>query len=264
MRFEAVTVCVGYADFLKEVASYNIPCFDEWIIVTTSADETTRALCHKLSLRCLLVDNASEGGEFKKGLMIERGLRLLSSDSWRIHVDCDICLPTRFRSLIAAASLDPTCIYGIDRIMVKNYAEWQRIKESKFLEQHAHAYHCNVNFPKGFSIGTRWVDLLTGYVPIGFFQMWHTGQDLWHGIRSKPYPQRHNDACRTDVQHGLQWDRNKRVLLPEVVCVHLESEDAALGINWKGRRSRPFGPTESNSPNSNNVLGMNRFNQVSG
>jgi hypothetical protein len=38
------------------------------------------------------------------------------------------------------------------------------------------------------------------------------------------------------------WDRQFRVLLPEVVVLHLESEQAQQGANWRGRTTVPFGP----------------------
>ena len=77
-----------------------------------------------------------------------------------------------------------------------------------------------------------------GYVPIGFFQ-------LFHGSAWKRYPiVQDGDAEHTDVLHGIRWDRPKRVLLPEIIAIHLESETASMGVNWKGRKTRRFGPTE--------------------
>jgi hypothetical protein len=51
----------------------------------------------------------------------------------------------------------------------------------------------------------------------------------------------HSDAARTDVQYSMLWDRGRRALVPELVVLHLESEDAATGANWSGRTTRPFG-----------------------
>ncbi len=62
-----------------------------------------------------------------------------------------------------------------------------------------------------------------------------------HGHHLRRYPTHHGDAARTDVQFALQWDRRYRQLLPEVIVLHLESERAAQGANWKGRTTRPFG-----------------------
>ncbi len=240
MNIEAVTVCVGYADFLAETARLNAGLLDRWIIVTSESDEATREVCRRHSLQTFLSeDHHREGGGFAKGRLIERGLQQLSADAWRLHLDADIVLPHRFRQLLEAAHLDPRAIYGCDRIMVRSWEQWQKLQQSGWL---AHDFHCRVSPPSGFEIGSRWAHPDGGYVPIGFFQLWHSSQDQYRGVRIRPYPSRHNDACRTDVQHALQWDRRQRQLVPELLVVHLESEPARLGANWAGRTTRPFGP----------------------
>ena len=45
--------------------------------------------------------------------------------------------------------------------------------------------------------------------------------------------------------HSLQWPSRNRVLLGEVVGIHLESEPSALGANWTGRKTKRFGPANS-------------------
>lgn len=243
---EAVTVCVGYGDFLAHTAPVNAHIFDRWLIVTTPDDEVTREVCRKHSLPTLLTEDgrgdAGDGGTFKKGRMIERGLRLLSADGWRVHMDADIALPSRTRHLLQAAEIRHDKIYGCDRVMCQSWEQWVQILASGYLTHNHHDYHNRVRWPEGVKPGARWADLETGYVPIGFFQMWNGRADLWKGARIRPYPTKHNDACRTDVQHGLQWDRPDRELLPELIAVHLESHPAAMGANWRGRTTRWFGP----------------------
>lgn len=240
MNLEAITVCIGYGDFLAEIIPHNLPVLDRWLIVTSPEDEETRDVCRRFSLDTLLTNDATRRDEpFNKGRIIERGLQHLSADGWRLHLDSDIALPSGLRHRLESADLDPRCIYGTDRIMVKNYQDWQSLKNSGWM---AHSAHCLVTPPKGFEIGTRWVHHGMGYVPIGFFQLWHSSADQWRGARVRPYPSKHNDACRTDVQHALQWDRRNRELLPELLVVHLESEACANGTNWKGRKTKRFGP----------------------
>lgn len=244
---EAVTVCVGYGDFLAQTAPVNAHIFDRWLIVTTPDDMETREVCRKHSLPTLLTEDgkgdAGDGGDFRKGRMIERGLQHLSADGWRVHMDADIALPSRTRHFMETAELEKTKIYGMDRVMCRSYEEWQKVLASNYLTTLHHDYHNRVRWPEGLPVGARWADINFGYVPIGFFQLWHSKSDLWKGIRIKPYPTKHNDACRTDVQHGLQWDRPDRVLLPELIAVHLESHpNAPIGVNWKGRKSPRFGP----------------------
>jgi hypothetical protein len=239
MKIEALTVCIGYGDFLAVTAEHNAGLFDDWVIVTCESDIHTREVCRRHSLRTLLSDDhVRDGGKFNKGRLIERGLQHLSAGGWRLHLDADIVLPARFKHHLRAAQLDPQSIYGCDRVMVRSHEDWIRLRQSRWL---THDYHCCVNPPPGFQIGTRWCHHDSGYVPIGFFQLWHSDADLWRGARIRPYPQRHNDACRTDVQHALQWDRSRRHLIPELFVVHLESEPARNGANWCGRTTSPFG-----------------------
>jgi hypothetical protein len=248
MNIEAVTICVGYDDFLQAVAPFNIPHLNRWLIVTTPEDERTREVCRRFSLECMLTEEGTdENGSFIKGRLIERGLQHLSANGWRLHLDSDIVLPNRFSHLLESANLKKDTIYGVDRIMVRTYEDWQRLLTTGYLHS-GHDYHCRVNVPEGFTIGTRWASQHTGWCPIGFFQLWHSNTDEWRGVRTKPYPQAHNTACRTDVQHSLQWDRRKRELIPEFFVVHIESENCPKGTNWNGRKTKRFGPEKNTAP----------------
>lgn len=250
-RLEAVTVCVGYDDFLQETAKWNVPHFDRWIIVTTPGDLKTREVCRRYNLECVLSEDAQRHGHlFNKGRLAERGLQHTSADGWRIHIDADIALPHRFRHMLEMSDLQYDSIYGIDRAMVHGYEQWQKFLKTGWLQSGAYDYHCYVGFPKGLDVGTRWVHTQMGYVPIGFFQMWHSSQDEWRGIRVKPYPSQHGNACRSDVQHGLRWDKHKRAIIPEVIGIHLDSEVVDRGTNWNGRKTRRFVPWEPRGKNS--------------
>jgi hypothetical protein len=242
---EAVTCSVGYGDFLSAVIPHNAPLFDKWIIVTSPEDKETRNLCRKHGLECLITeDGTAQAGEFRKGRMIERGLQHLSSNAWRIHIDADIVLPSKTRQLLEMAELSKEMIYGCDRAMIPNWNEWVAFQATGWLQSNHFQYQNYISFPK-YPMGARWADLVSGWCPIGFFQMWHSSADLWHGSRIKRYNDKHNDACRTDTQHSLQFDRKKRALIPELIAVHLDSEGSANGTNWKGRKSARFGPPNS-------------------
>lgn len=235
---EAVTVCIGYADFLEETVKLNQGLFDRWLIITSPEDTATREVCRRFSLPTLLSRDHLRDGTFNKGRLIERGLQHLSAEGWRVHIDADTVLPPNFRNLIQTCHLDTSNIYGCDRIMIKSRQQWEQLKKTGWI--HGNDFHCRVNFPGTYQVGSRWCHHAEGYVPIGFFQMWHSDEDLYNGARIKPYPIHHNDACRTDVQHGLQWDRQHRQLVPELIALHLESEPAALGANWAGRTTKRF------------------------
>jgi hypothetical protein len=242
-HLEAVTVCVGYADFLAETAKWNVPLFERWIIVTEPGDTETREVCRRFNLECVLSeDGKRHGSPFNKGRMVERGMQHTSSEGWRLHIDADIALPHRFRQMLEISDPQEDMIYGIDRVMVHGWESWQKLLSTGYLQSGQYDYHCYVGFPKGYPLGTRWVHTQMGYVPIGFFQLFHSSQDEWRGVRVKPYPVQHGNACRSDVQMGLRWDRHKRALLPEIVGVHLDSEDTQRGANWNGRKTCRFGP----------------------
>lgn len=242
-RLEAFTVCVGYADFLNETAKWNMPHFDEWVIGTTPDDQETRELCRKYNLKCIVSEDASKHGDgFNKGRLIDRILQHSSAGSWRLHLDADIALPMGARDCVQSGELHKDFIYGVDRVDVHSYEKWQELIQVGFM--HAHLdYGCRVKLGRqGLTMGDRWAHPVFGYVPIGFFQLWHSDEDEWRGIRVKDYAHAHNTACRTDVQFGLQWDRTKRAVIPELVVAHLMSERVPLGTNWKGRKTKPFGP----------------------
>lgn len=244
MKISAVTVCVGYGDFLRESVAWNRHHFDKWVIVTSPDDTETREVCRQNRLTCLVTKDHERDGTFSKGRAIERGLQQLPADDWILHIDADVVLPLSFHDDITRAHLDPAMVYGADRIMVRSWAEWQAFQKTGWLQRTTGDWSPHaVAVPPGFSIGARWVGP-DGFAPIGFLQLWHRveGGEEWRGVRTKPYPSGHGSACREDVQFGLLWDRRQRVLIPELFVVHLESEPAATGTNWKGRTTRRFGP----------------------
>lgn len=239
MRLEAVTVCVDYADFLAVTLPRNKDLFDHYVIVTTERDNDTREVCRRYGVTCILTDEFyRDEDKFNKARGINKGLDQLSHQGWVIHLDADIILPPRFRSALREAHPDPKCLYGCDRVMVRSWQEWKALNSWDYVQ---HDWHCRVNFPKGLSVGARWANSEYGYVPIGYFQMWHSSSDVYRGIHLRHYPTTWNDAARSDVQFGIRWDRRHRQLLPEIIAIHLESEPAKLGANWRGRTTKRFG-----------------------
>lgn len=238
VRIEAVTVCVGYSDFLTETAAQNRALLDRWVIVTNHDDEVTVDLCHRLNLECIRTGDFTQRGDiFNKGRAVERGLGMLAHDDWLLHLDADVALPMDFRESLLDADLDIECLYGADRHMLVGWDEWQAWKA----RGSTRGYHCYQR-TLAHKVGARWVDVRYGYVPIGYFQLWHHSQDVRHGIRTRRYPEWHSSAARADVKFALQWDRRRRQLLPEVIVAHLESSPAQTGANWNGRKTPLFGP----------------------
>ncbi len=254
MPIEAVTVCVGYGDFLAATLNENLPLLDDLVVVTTPDDEETRAVCRKHSVHHVLSEEHRRGGPFNKARLIQRAFDQISSKDWVLHLDADIILPRKFRQFVEWAHLDPQSIYGADRCSLIGWDEWQRFKQYAGCWDN-HSHESRHWFHPKHQTGSRWVSKLHGYVPIGAFQLFHGSAMIDQGYHLRRYPYHHGDAARTDIQFALQWDRRQRQVLPEVIVLHLESEKGKLGANWAGRTTPRFGPPMAFPPLAKGGLG---------
>jgi hypothetical protein len=235
MIIECVVTCVNYGDFLAASLPFNRHVFDHLMVVTAPEDAHTQRVCEYHDVHCLVTDEFSRGGDaFNKGRGINAGLAGLKRTGWLVHMDADIVLPPKAREILLGVPLDPLTIYGIDRINCKSYLDWTR-----FLRLPALQHELDVFVHAGpFSVGTRIAKSeYQGYIPVGFFQLW-----CGPAFPDRRYPEHHGDAARGDMLFAVQWPRQRRQLLPELFAIHLESEPVAMGANWKGRTTRPFGP----------------------
>jgi hypothetical protein len=238
---EVITTSIGYGDLLRQVAQYNRPLVDRWVVLTTPADTETRETCREFSIECVTTDENTRDGAFSKGRLIDRGLSLIRGDGWMMHLDCDIALPHDFHQVIEEAHLDTSCIYGCDRLNVNGYENWLKIKQEG-LWCRRNPWAVDLERP-GTTMGTRVANNGHGWCPLGFLQLFHSDSMNWRSFASKRYPKFHGSAARTDIQMGILFDRRKRVLIPELLVWHLDSEvDPKMGANWSGRSTRRFGP----------------------
>jgi hypothetical protein len=236
-RVSCVTICVGYSDFLAHTLPLNQHHFDRMVVVTAPWDPETLKVCEYYRVEAIQTNQfMEEAGEFRKAIGINHGLRSLYADpeGWICHMDADIVQPPHFRDSVRNAWLDKSMLYGMDRAEFKSFAEWEdfhRLPEPQV--QGGFLIH---TMNAGKPIGTRLQFYHTGgYVPIGFFQMWHSG------LGQPEYPEKSSNAGATDAHFGTKWARAKRGMIPEVICYHLESEAAPMGVNWKARETKPFG-----------------------
>jgi len=237
IKIECVITCVGYGDFLAHTLPLNMRHFDKLVVATSPADKETQKVCDFYGVQVWLTDafNAQWDGQFKKGAGINQGLSRLDRDAWILHLDADIVLPPNFRKVIEAADLDPSMIYGADRAEFKSFEEWQKFIGSPEPCTAGGGFFIHITH-HGQQLGTRVAfPHQGGYVPIGYFQLWHADSGVFK------YPEGHSDAGREDSHFPLAWPRRKRALLPEIVVYHLESESAQMGVNWKGRKTKRFG-----------------------
>lgn len=239
MILEAVIVCVNYSDFLAHTLPYNKHHFNKIVVVTDSKDTATKRLCEYHHVECIVTDVFYDGGDvFNKGKAINEGLKRLSNKGWVVQLDADIYLPplTRFILNNLETELDPQTIYSMDRLMCPSYEEWIKFIENPAKIQEAYIYI----HPTAFPVGVRIAEYMSkGYEPIGYFQMWNpSGSGIYD------YPTQHGKADRTDVLHTKKFPRSKRQLIPELLCIHLDSENSTaikMGKNWNGRKTAPFG-----------------------
>jgi hypothetical protein len=238
-ELEAITVCVNYADFLEEVLPHNLPHLDRLVVVTSHQDRATRELCRKWSVECIPTDAFFEKGEaFNKGHAINVGLGALRQRGWILQLDADVALPVTFRNMLAKSGLRRDCIYGVERCSVVGWRGWRRL-QAEWHRTPQFSYHYLVASPAETPMGAQVVHKQFGWVPIGFFQMWHSEYMHQQDIR---YPDTEGNAENVDVQWALRWPRRQRLLLPTVRVFHLESEGAPMGANWNGRVTKLFGP----------------------
>lgn len=239
LLIEAVTVCVDYSDYLAEAMPHNLHLIDLWTIVTTPADKDTQRLCAKYGVPCLTTEcfyRDTQRPRMNKARGINYGLMHHSHSGWMLHLDADTVLPPQFRRMLENAEPDESCLYGMDRVDCPGSAEWDRYLAAPHVQ---YQWRYLVTPPRAWKTGARIAHGdYGGYIPLGFFQLWHPGTS---GIQRYPVKV-DGDMEHTDVLHAVQWERRRRVLLPEGFCVHLTSPSAEFGANWKGRTTPPFRP----------------------
>jgi len=232
LRLEAVTVCAGFDDLLDVTLGLNHPHLDTLIVVTTHADRATQAVAKKHGAICVQTDLfAKNGRAFNKGAAINAGFSRFQYHGWRLHLDADIVLPDNFRRILFNHTvLDRDCIYGADRVDVIGGDSIAAVKTGICPPQHLHGFL--IGPEPSHPLGARYVDTLRGYVPIGFFQ-------LWHCSTQKDYPWSLGTAAHDDVMFAEQWPAACRRHLPTVICKHLCAQSPNLGENWDGLRKQP-------------------------
>jgi hypothetical protein len=252
MKVSAIIVSVDYGDILAWTLRENRNLFDRLIVITSPKDYRTRRVCEHFHVRCettsafYAVGTGVDILAFNKAAGINHGLRCLhedppTPDDWYVQLDADIILPPRTREIMHKADLDPSCVYGIDRMMCMSFNEYIQHACYPYPQHQDQIFVRMDSFPIGVRVARLEPDG-DGYVPIGFFQMWNPVQSGVH-----TYPEYHCSAARSDMLFALGWPRRKRQLIPEIVGIHVEAENVQMGYNWSGRKSCAFGPTVTKS-----------------
>lgn len=234
MKIEAVTVCVNYSDFLAHTLPHNKNHFDRMVIVTDTKDIETKKVCDYYNVMCVQTDVFYENGsKINKGKGINEGLKHLDGDGWVVHMDADIYLPPLTRSILEKIDLDEETIYGVDRMMCPTYEKWIDFIDNPSPMHEGWIYVHTGAFPLGVRIAEY---KNKGWEPIGFFQMWNPKAS---GVFE--YPKEQGAVDRSDVMFAKLFNRNKRQLIPEIISIHIDSEEMVqMGKNWSGRQTAKF------------------------
>ena len=220
---------IGFDDMLDVTLKENMPHLDTMIVVTSHEDRQTQAMARKHGATVVVTDlHKKNGRNFNKGAAINAGFNYFQFHGWRLHLDADIALPNNFRRhLFNHHALDRDCIYGADRMDVIGLDE---LAQAQRHVQHQHG--CIVQCGIDRAPSARFVDNLHGYIPIGYFQ-------LWHSTCQQPYPYSLGTAAHDDVMFAARWPESQRRLLPGVFVHHLCTAPPQLGENWDGVRRQP-------------------------
>lgn len=239
-KITIITVCKDYSDYLQHTLPRNLNQANSFIVVTHPDDLKTREICAQYAplVTVVLTDCFYENGAaFNKGRAVNEGIDQITSPTWLLHLDSDIVLCADFKSQLADVDLEEDKIYGVDRCRIRGFnvwMEWQnKIDERATIslpyESSGYRHRPIDKFP----LDDRFIHHKYGYTPMGYFQLWHSS------IKHR-YPTSVGSADYSDTLFAAQWPRSRRILIPDTVAYHLESEASALGVNWKGRKSPPF------------------------
>lgn len=231
MHITGITTCVNKGDYLAWTLPSMRTIFDRLVVITDKKDELTKKLCDFWWVECLQTDIFyKDGAKFNKGEAIRLGLDYINPKEWIVHVDCDIFFGPRFNEFIRCRNFNKDCIYGVDRLNIKDWETWINFYTNPFPQ-----YHVGSIWP-GFEVMYR---VVQGYnfSPIGFFQMWNTKSKYYKG-----YPTNSENAADSDLKFAEYWPPENRILIPEVYVYHLSSETTEIGVDWNGRTTKRFGP----------------------
>lgn len=244
-KIYGVTVSVNYSDYFSWVIPYNKPHLENWIIVTDTKDKATKQLCDYHNLTCIQTDVFYENGAtFNKFAGINVGLEKVKKNNWVCFLDSDIALPSITTRVLNHVKLSKTALYGCDRLNVKGANKWiDHVNNPKTITG-------NWLINSGdLELGSRIVHYygqkedngrFGGWKPLGYFQ-------LAHNSRFDHYPSKADGADHCDIMFANMYPREKRIFIPEFFVLHLESEDAKFGSNWKKRQTSEFMKTKTKS-----------------
>lgn len=121
-----IVICVNYDDLLSITLPRNMRFLDECIVVTSPADEKTKAVCAGIERVRVFETNAfyEYGAKFNKGLAMEQGFEFMGREGWILIWDADILFPDDMADYIQVDDMYPTRLYGARRRILHNPKDW--------------------------------------------------------------------------------------------------------------------------------------------
>jgi GT2 family glycosyltransferase len=117
-----VVTSVHMSDYLAKTLPVNRDLFEIFVVVTSSTDLETHAVCREHDVRIITYDDFRGGGaRFNKSGAIRYAQQVLHAqypDMWILLMDTDIILPENFVAIASARLRDKTALYGMPRLDV--------------------------------------------------------------------------------------------------------------------------------------------------
>lgn len=205
----AITVCIGYAQYLRVTAMHNRALFQRWVIVTSQDDLNTQNLCMELGLEMVAVAHSAPPFQAatNKAWYIDEGRRRSADHAgWYVIVDADTVVSEQVASNIGLACLSPGMLYGCwGRIFARSQDEVAWLAQRWYLAA-----------PQAMPI-------------IGYFQMFHSSVTTPYAKSLGSFVPGFSEAY-DDVMFRHQFAPSRQALIPGY-CVHL----GQANTNWRGR-----------------------------
>lgn len=223
---DILIACVDYSDFLRITLPEAVK-YGDVTVATSPEDITTIELCQKHGANCVITDAwYKDDMPFSKGAGMNVAVEQMKPKGWLLSLDSDIVMTPLPPNHISYDKFNEDCLYGARRREIERVAQWEKcIRERKYFRQRMS--------PLPPLRGKGQNKRVWGFRPTknpvglqGYFQLWHYGK---HPIRFREHP----TAAKYDVDLGLQFPDERRVLVPwpNYTVLHL----GIRKTNWKGR-----------------------------
>lgn len=214
---EAVITCVDYDDYLEQTLPITRKFVDRLVVATSPLDWKTIAICSQNGVECIRTDAfQKDGAIFRKGAGINVALKQLSRADWILHLDAD----TLVNRPIGLDNLEKDCIWTVPRVRIVGGDEFRMFKEF--------GNPIPSRKPEPFLYSNK------RFYASGYFQLWHFPTcQYWYNEVSL-------NASKCDWRFCENWIEQKRKVISNLVCYHLEMLGDKKADNWYGRKTPRF------------------------